>query len=160
MTMIHLKSCTGMNLARLCPSTQKSASENSPGLGKHLLKLIKQAASVSRWHHSTTPLDIQMNVEKLEFLTDGSIPGSQGGGGEFSQGQSAEVSQVQSVMDAILALVPDQPRAVQGSFLMSVDHCFPVKGHGTVLTGTVLQVWNVRVHVQLGLSWASLFIVH
>lgn len=43
-------------------------------------------------------------------------------------------------MDAILALVMDKPRPVEGKFLMSVDHCFAVKGHGTVLTGTVLQV--------------------
>lgn len=43
-------------------------------------------------------------------------------------------------MEAILALVVDKPRPVDGKFLMSVDHCFAVKGHGTVLTGTVLQV--------------------
>jgi selenocysteine-specific translation elongation factor len=28
-------------------------------------------------------------------------------------------------------------------FLFSVDHCFPLKGQGTILTGTVLQVRDV-----------------
>ena len=40
----------------------------------------------------------------------------------------------------ILEVVPGEPRFVKGDFLMSVDHCFAIKGHGTVLTGTVLQV--------------------
>ncbi len=30
-------------------------------------------------------------------------------------------------------------RAVDAPFLFSVDHCFSVKGHGTVITGTVLS---------------------
>jgi selenocysteine-specific elongation factor len=30
-------------------------------------------------------------------------------------------------------------RSTDGPFLLSVDHCFPVKGQGTVLTGTVLS---------------------
>ena len=63
-----------------------------------------------------------------------------GGGGEFTEGRSAHPGQIQVVMDAILALVTDKLRPVEGKFLMSVDHCFAVKGHGTVLTGTVLQV--------------------
>lgn len=43
-------------------------------------------------------------------------------------------------MEEVFKLVPNQPRAVGGAFLMAMDHCFAVKGHGTVLTGTVLQV--------------------
>lgn len=36
-------------------------------------------------------------------------------------------------------MVPAQPRLVRGPFLFSADHCFLVKGQGTVLTGTVLS---------------------
>ena len=50
---------------------------------------------------------------------------------------------MEALIEMILAVVPDRPRAVEGEFLMSVDHCFAIKGHGTVLTGTVLQV---RIH--------------
>lgn len=36
-----------------------------------------------------------------------------------------------------LAFIPK--RDASGNFLFSVDHCFPVKGQGTVMTGTILQ---------------------
>lgn len=31
-------------------------------------------------------------------------------------------------------ILPDRSEA-QSAFVMQVDHCFPIKGHGTVLTG-------------------------
>lgn len=38
-------------------------------------------------------------------------------------------------------MVPPHPRQqLAKPFLFAVDHCFPIKGQGTVLTGTVLQV--------------------
>nr|BAU61586.1 eukaryotic elongation factor, selenocysteine-tRNA-specific [Gonium pectorale] len=40
---------------------------------------------------------------------------------------------------ALVGLVPPAPRAVSGPFLFAIDHCFPIKGQGSVLTGTVLQ---------------------
>ena len=30
-------------------------------------------------------------------------------------------------------------RSVSGPFVFSVDHCFPIRGQGTVMTGTVLS---------------------
>lgn len=38
-------------------------------------------------------------------------------------------------------LIEEKPikRNFDGNFVFAVDHCFPVKGQGTVLTGTVLQ---------------------
>ena len=30
-------------------------------------------------------------------------------------------------------------RSCSGSFVFSVDHCFPIRGQGTVMTGTVLS---------------------
>lgn len=30
-------------------------------------------------------------------------------------------------------------RNVQGNFLLLIDHCFKIKGKGTVITGTVIQ---------------------
>ncbi|MEW5314412.1 MAG: hypothetical protein WDW38_005913 [Sanguina aurantia] len=46
---------------------------------------------------------------------------------------------VDDVRAHLLALVPSVPRSATGPFLFAVDHCFPIKGQGTVLTGTVLQ---------------------
>jgi selenocysteine-specific elongation factor len=41
----------------------------------------------------------------------------------------------------LLELIPEvsRKRTQGGSFLFAVDHCFPVKGQGTVLTGTTLR---------------------
>jgi selenocysteine-specific elongation factor len=39
----------------------------------------------------------------------------------------------------LLLRVPTAPRSTEGPFLFAVDHCFPIKGQGSVLTGTVLQ---------------------
>lgn len=50
---------------------------------------------------------------------------------------------MEQLIEGILQLVPMELRSSHGSFLMSVDHCFAIKGHGTVLTGTVLQVDSV-----------------
>lgn len=36
-----------------------------------------------------------------------------------------------------LAFIPKRDNS--GSLLFSVDHCFPIKGQGTVMTGTVIQ---------------------
>lgn len=38
-------------------------------------------------------------------------------------------------------MVPHDPRPnTSGPLLFAIDHCFPIKGQGTVMTGTVLQV--------------------
>ncbi len=47
---------------------------------------------------------------------------------------------IEDLKSALVGLVPAVPRPVSGPFLFAVDHCFPIKGQGTVLTGTVLQV--------------------
>ncbi|GIL85137.1 hypothetical protein Vretifemale_13547 [Volvox reticuliferus] len=41
---------------------------------------------------------------------------------------------------ALVAMVPPVPRVITSPFLFAIDHCFPIKGQGSVLTGTVLQV--------------------
>lgn len=44
-------------------------------------------------------------------------------------------------------------RKTDEKFLMASDHCFPIKGKGTVLTGTVLQgICSVGQTVQIGTS--------
>nr|ADI46882.1 SelEFf [Volvox carteri f. nagariensis] len=46
---------------------------------------------------------------------------------------------VEDLKAALVAMVPPAPRLVSGPFLFAVDHCFPIKGQGSVLSGTVLQ---------------------
>ena len=35
--------------------------------------------------------------------------------------------------------MPTQPAAASGPFKFAIDHCFAIRGQGTVLTGTVLS---------------------
>eukprot|EP00898_Chlorokybus_atmophyticus_P005046 jgi/Chlat1/5542/Chrsp369S00410 len=56
-------------------------------------------------------------------------------------GQEPKPVGVDSVVQALTALVKqvDRTAAKDEPFLFAIDHCFPIKGQGTVLTGTVLQ---------------------
>ena len=63
-----------------------------------------------------------------------------GGGG--AAGEATEPTESQGI-DELLGLLKSQmtipQRAPDGPMLFAVDHCFPIKGQGTVLTGTVLS---------------------
>lgn len=65
-------------------------------------------------HCSSEPLGIQ---ELKAWLTDNAV-----------QQHTAAAAQQQ------------QQSEQEKPFLFAIDHCFPVKGQGTVMTGTVLQV--------------------
>ena len=57
------------------------------------------------------------------------------GGGEAAKAGALGVDEL---VAALVALVPREPRKPGGPFLLAVDHCFAMRGQGTVLTGTVL----------------------
>jgi selenocysteine-specific elongation factor len=69
-------------------------------------------------------------------------------GGQNSPGEDTEYdrdtektstkSDIQELLDLLLTLVKI-PERKSKNFLYSVDHCFTIKGKGTILTGTVLQ---------------------
>lgn len=68
------------------------------------------------------------------------LPAATGGG---TSGSSAGGSKVQSETVADLVRVLKENislpvRSREGPFHFAIDHCFPIKGQGTVLTGTVL----------------------
>lgn len=46
---------------------------------------------------------------------------------------------IEELMDRIAENVKIPQRSTSGRFLYAIDHCFPIKGHGTVITGTVLS---------------------
>lgn len=46
----------------------------------------------------------------------------------------------EGIMRALKTALPSRPaRSAKGSFLMAVDHCFAIKGQGTIATGTILR---------------------
>lgn len=66
------------------------------------------------------------------------MPGGGDGAGPKAMG-------IEGVIKALINMVPAQPRPIKGPFLFSVDHCFALKGQGSVLTGTVLS-GSLKVH--------------
>ncbi|CAB9518750.1 Elongation factor Tu (Fragment) [Seminavis robusta] len=60
--------------------------------------------------------------------------------GETSHLQMAhENFNIDKLIDLLRSELPQPKRSSTGPFSFSVDHCFPIRGRGTVLTGTVLN---------------------
>jgi len=47
-------------------------------------------------------------------------------------------------------------RDARGPFVFAVDHCFSIRGHGTVMTGTVISGSVTVNDVRLSTGWAKL----
>ena len=46
---------------------------------------------------------------------------------------------IQDLIQEIVKCVPIQPATPSGPFKFAIDHCFAIRGQGTVLTGTALS---------------------
>lgn len=60
------------------------------------------------------------------------------GGGDGAPAAKAEG--VEELVAELLQRVPPRLRRLAGPLLFAIDHCFAIRGQGTVLTGTVLRV--------------------
>jgi selenocysteine-specific elongation factor len=60
------------------------------------------------------------------------------GGGDGAAASPAEG--VPELVAELLRRVPQRLRRPYGPLLHAIDHCFGIRGQGTVLTGTVLRV--------------------
>jgi len=72
--------------------------------------------------------------------------GGGGGGGKSKKGGKAaavsavvETTGVDTLIEVIRSSIRMPRRNYDGPFYFAIDHCFPIKGHGTVLTGTILS---------------------
>ena len=70
------------------------------------------------------------------------------GGGEKASTSSLGI---EHVADELVKMLPSVRRSDQGTFLFAIDHCFGVRGQGTVLTGTVLS-GGVKVRAMKSLD--------
>lgn len=59
----------------------------------------------------------------------------------MSNGESQAAPEgIDTLRSILISMVPAQPRKqTSAPLLFAIDHCFPIKGQGTVMTGTVLQ---------------------
>lgn len=74
-----------------------------------------------------------------------------GGADAASVESDAEPIGVQELVNTLKSLAVIPERDTKGPFLFSVDHCFAIKGQGTVLTGTVLS-GSVKIGDQVELA--------
>ncbi|CAG0898268.1 unnamed protein product [Cyprideis torosa] len=89
---------------------------------------------------------LALTLESTRFKGAPIIPVSaRPGGGGSSDGSSADKSSLtrgqglEELVRELREALPPPVRKVEGDFLFAVDHCFAIRGQGTVLTGTVLQ---------------------
>lgn len=78
--------------------------------------------------------------------SDGGNNEAGGGGGKSKKSgkgsnsnPSVETQGVDTLIEVIRSSIQMPKRNYDGPFYFSIDHCFPIKGHGTVLTGTILS---------------------
>nr|CAH0103172.1 unnamed protein product [Daphnia galeata] len=75
---------------------------------------------------------IQLTLRNTKFHDCTIVPVS-------AYSDTSELNGISNLIETLKQLVFIPKRDASGSFLFSVDHCFPIKGQGTVMTGTVLQ---------------------
>ena len=93
---------------------------------------------------ATISAKLANTFNKTKFKGCAMLPVSARPGGADSQALDADGDPpigMDALKSTLLALIPEvsAKRESAGSFLFAVDHCFPVKGVGTVLTGTTLR---------------------
>ncbi|CAJ0944395.1 unnamed protein product, partial [Mesorhabditis belari] len=55
-----------------------------------------------------------------------------------------------SITNSLNSLLYEPTRNISSPFLMAIDHCFPIKGKGTVLTGTVLEgIVKINTEIEI-----------
>ena len=58
---------------------------------------------------------------------------------EYVRVSASNGTGIADLKDALCRVITPRERDVNGPLLMPIDHAFPVKGHGTVVTGTILR---------------------
>merc|ERR1711963_585086 len=74
-------------------------------------------------------------------------------GGSDDQSTQTESIGMNEMIDTLKSLTFLPKRDPSGNFVFAVDHCFSIKGQGTVMTGTVL---NGSIDVNANVEIASL----
>ncbi|KAG0427114.1 hypothetical protein HPB47_025788 [Ixodes persulcatus] len=99
-----------------------------------LLPESKRAESVEKMTKK-----LRKTLEKTKFANSAivSVAAKPGGGAE--DGGIKEPMGLTHLLDALAKAAYIPERQPQGPLVLSVDHCFSIRGQGTVLTGTVLE---------------------
>lgn len=91
-------------------------------------KKIHKALSSSKFANCVIiPISAAMGGEKVAAIMN------------TEQEQSVPTEGVDRLIEAVKDAMPLPKRNINAPFFFAIDHCFPIRGHGTVITGTVLS---------------------
>jgi len=79
---------------------------------------------------------LQKTLSTTRFANAPIVPVSGNVGGKEDGGETVGLD---VLLDTLGKTIPVPKRSPEGDFLFAVDHCFAIKGQGTVITGTVLK---------------------
>lgn len=91
--------------------------------------------------------------EKVAAVTDGDESAAAGASASSVSSGGAKSIGIDTLTDLLKGSVKVPARNTdKAPFYFAIDHCFPIKGHGTVLTGTVLS-GNVSTNTTIELPY-------
>lgn len=123
--------------------------EREEKIAKAKKRLTRALASSKFSSSPMIPLSAVVGGEKVAAV---------GGGAGKSSGSvktSAETIGISQLIDTICSYLTTPVRVKTAPFYFAIDHCFAIKGHGTVLTGTILS-GTVAVNSQIELPQLQL----
>ncbi|CAN7994068.1 unnamed protein product [Ixodes hexagonus] len=82
---------------------------------------------------------LRKTLEKTKFANSAIVPVAAKPGGSTEDGSLRDPVGLTDLLEALAKAAYIPERQSQGPLVLSVDHCFSIRGQGTVLTGTVLE---------------------
>ncbi len=107
--------------------------------GEHIIVLRSFEIDTIIVAITKTALVSELQIEKVEKQMRAILSSSDITDFEIVRVSAKEGLGIDSLRDTLYRRVRPKPRDNESPFLMPVDHSFPKKGHGTVVTGTILR---------------------
>lgn len=82
---------------------------------------------------------LKLTLKGTKFCDSSILATSARPGGTEGDVNSRPPEGIENLAKEITSRVKDLKRSGDGPFLFAVDHCFPIKGQGSVMTGTILD---------------------
>jgi selenocysteine-specific elongation factor len=117
--------------------------EREEKISKAKKRLTRALASSKFASSPMIPLSAVVGGEKVAAVTGGGRSAS-------STKSSTETIGIPQLIETICSYLTPPVRVKEAPLYFAIDHCFAIKGHGTVLTGTILS-GSVAVNSQIEL---------